>query len=164
MNTTLKAEYARANHIIEAVLAGEQPVRITLADATVDGEVRGREVAGLSGVREVFIYQMTAAERARFTHAYEKLYADADQYVLRRPKPSGPLPHHTTIAVESGLKSMHGQATYLGTRAEVLGAAKRYRARGYEVTGDAVTSDATLVVVVSIPEVFTTTLISTRLH
>jgi hypothetical protein len=91
MNTTLATEYARANQIIEAVLTGEQPVRITTSDATISGIVRGTEVSGLPDVRELYIDELTAAERARFTSAYEKLYADASQYVLRRPKPNGSL-------------------------------------------------------------------------
>ncbi len=169
MSTTLKTEYARAHELIEAVLSGRRGIRVTLADATVGGAVRGRDVPGRPGERELRIEELTAGERQRFLHAYEKLYADAEQYYLRRPKPgatsvAAPLGgrHHTTIATEHGLTARRGIATYVGSRAAVQAAAAAYRATGYRVTGDTAGAGVALMVVVESRDgAFTTTMIST---
>jgi hypothetical protein len=86
MQTSLTREYTRAHTMIEAVLSGEQPIRIAASDATVDGHVRGKEVPGDVDERELYVQDLTSAERSRFLHGYEKLFADADRYYLRRPK------------------------------------------------------------------------------
>jgi hypothetical protein len=167
MATTLATEYMRAGQIIEAVLAGEQPIRVAVSDATVEGRIRGTEVPGQPDQRSLLVDELTSTERARFLHAYEKLFADAERYYLRRPKPGArvagaPLDgaHHTTIAREGGLSSMVGEAAFAGTRRQVLDAAAVYRRAGYQVVGDNVNAAEKLVVVVTSPHSneFTTTL------
>jgi hypothetical protein len=160
MATTLAAEYGRAYQIIEAVLAGEQPIRVSEADARLDGHLRGVPVANGPGQRELYVEELTPTERARFLSAYEKLYADAQEYLLRRPKPAGPSRHHTTVALDHGLVSTLGEAQFSGTTASVLATARAYRAAGYTVVGDDVRPGEPLHVVVSIGDAFTTTLLA----
>ena len=136
---------------------------IAASDATIDGHVRGHEAPGAPDQRELYIQDLTSAERSRFLHAYEKLFADAERYYLQRPKPGGrssaaPLggQHHTIIAVEHGLVSRLGEAVFAGSRASVREAVYTYRNAGYHVAGDEMTDPQ--VVVISADGTFTTTL------
>ena len=170
MNTNLRAEYDRAYAMIEAVLSGDQPIRVREQDALLDGTLRGRPSPTTPNVRELDISELTAAERARFTNGYEKLYADAQAYYKRRPNPGATTEHspmggahHVDLAVQSGLSSTHGTSSYEGSRAQVDAALAAYEGAGYQVTR--ATPDAPIAVVswvkkvddMEIPQ-FTTTL------
>ena len=171
MNTNLRAEYDRAFTMIEAVLSGNQPVRVTEAEAIVNGTRRGRPSPTTPGVWELDISELTPVERARFSDGYEKLYRDAQAYYQRRPDPSratevSPLggAHHIDHATKHGLVSRTGTASFEGSRGQVDAALAAYEAAGYAVTR--ASPDAPIAVVTwnkrvddkDIPQ-FTTTLV-----
>jgi hypothetical protein len=142
MSTSLRAEYQRARQAIEEVLSGGRAVRVRAEDA----QGRGREVPGRNDVRELTINDMTPAERDRFLHGYEKLYADVEAYYQRRPKPRGSASnptsaaapfggaHHTQIASDHGLIPGKGTSLLEGSTSDVKAAAREYRGKGYQVT------------------------------
>ena len=141
MNTSLREEYGRAFTMIEAVLSGAQPIRVTEQDAMLDGKQRGRPSPSNPNLWELDVSELTAEERARFTHGYEKLHRDAESYYRRRPDPSGataasPLggAHHIDRAVKHGLIGMVGTASFSGTSAQVEAAARDYAGSGATVT------------------------------
>jgi hypothetical protein len=74
MSTTMGQEYATAYRIIDDVLAGRRPVRVTAADAQGRGTPRG------DGTVDLMVTDLTPAERAKFERGYERLYAAAEQY------------------------------------------------------------------------------------
>jgi uncharacterized protein YjbI with pentapeptide repeats len=77
MVTTLSMEYGRAYQIIEAVLAGEQPIRVSEADASLDGQIRGIPVADGPGQRE--LTRAYLEEKAAYLTDYlERMYALAE--------------------------------------------------------------------------------------
>jgi hypothetical protein len=171
MSTTLRAEYRRARLIIEEVLAGARPVRIRSEDARrPDGSYRGRPSPNGDGHYELSISELASAERARFLRGYEKLYADAERYYLRRPKPRGTAgnaagsaspkagAHHVDLAKQHGLVPSMGTAVHEGVRADVEAAARAYRAAGYQVTGQVTTDGRGIVRVRSADGSFETTL------
>lgn len=141
MSTTMREEYTRARRLIDEILAGERRVKIRAADAGDRGTVRPDEPDS----RWLAIHEMTADERQRFTHAYEKLYADATRQFEGRPgagnavvgaadtanTPRGA--HATDLALEHGLVSRHGDRVFEGSREQVDAAAKAYRNARYVV-------------------------------
>lgn len=147
MSTTLRAEYQRARQAIEDVIAGARPVRVRAEDVRDPntGVTRGREAPGRPDMRELSLTDMTAAERGRFLHGYEKLYADAQSYYLRRPKPGGvnasapsaasPLggAHHLDIAAKRGLIAGRSPGVLEGSPSDVRAAAQAYRDKSYQV-------------------------------
>jgi hypothetical protein len=142
MSTDLRAEYVRAQRVIDEVLSGARRIRVKAADA---GN-RGAEVPGQAGERALAIHELTAEERGRFLHAYEQLYADAEGYYQRRPgatplgrdnprteaSPKGGR-HAIDLAVEHGLAARHGERVFEGDEAQVQAAAAAYRRQGYLV-------------------------------
>ncbi|MGN6108204.1 MAG: hypothetical protein ACTHU0_24065, partial [Kofleriaceae bacterium] len=156
MRTSLRAEYQRAHRILEEVLAGDRPIRVGVAEATIDGKVRGIEVPGRPELRELRVGDLTRDERARFEHGYEKLYADAASYYLRRPQPGKTGAHHARIAIDCGLVSKLGTASFEGAGHEVEAALHAYRAAGYHVASHA--DDRQGAVIRSSDGLFTTTL------
>lgn len=156
MRTSLRAEYQRAHRVLEEVLAGDRTIRVGVAEATLDGKVRGTEVPGRPDQRELHVAELTRDERARFERGYEKLYADAESYYLRRPQPGTSGDHHARIALERGLVSKLGTATFEGSREAVQAAIDAYRASGYHVTSDA--GPPLVAVVRSRDDLFSTTL------
>ena len=174
MGTTLAAEYQRAQTLIEDVLAGASTVKVRAEDARIGKTeaFRGVEVAGHPELRELSVYDMTPAERARFTHAYEKLFADAKSYYLRRPKPHGAAgaassatdaapyggAHHVDVALDRGLIPSRGTEIYEGVRGDVDAAAAAYRTAGYRVSETAKAGGVVLVIVTSADGTFTTVL------
>ncbi|MBE7448614.1 MAG: DUF4157 domain-containing protein [Kofleriaceae bacterium] len=142
MQTTMRGEYERGHRIIEEILAGERKVRVRSADA---GD-RGKPARDGTEDRWLSIEEMTAAERERFTHAYEKLHADAEAYYTHRPRPEagsarnqpGPASpaggaHWTDTAREHGLRAIEGQRRFAGTRADVERAVAAFRKKGATV-------------------------------
>jgi hypothetical protein len=175
MSTTLRAEYQRARLIIEEVLAGARPIRIRGADARrPDGSYRGRPSPHGDGQYELSISELTQAERARFLRGYEKLYADAESYYLRRPKPRGTAGnpagatspggglHHASLATKQGLVASMGTALFDGARVDVERAARAYRDAGYRVTEQVRIGNRLIVRVRSADGSFETTLRSWR--
>lgn len=128
MRTTMREEYLRAYRLIEEVLAGERKVRVRATDA---GD-RGTPVEGAADERWLAIEDMTADERSRFLHAYEKLYADARAYHQHRPRPDGTAgtpgleDHWLHAAHAHGLRPT-GVGRFDGSRAQVVAAAEAYR-------------------------------------
>ncbi|MDB4962489.1 MAG: hypothetical protein JWP01_2488 [Myxococcales bacterium] len=153
MSTSLRIEYQRARQAIEDVLAGARPIRVQSNDAQVElsaadqpARMRGREVPGRPDLRELGIGDLTPFERDRFLHGYEKLYADAESYYLRRPKPRGATgnpttaaapfggAHHIKLASDHGLIPSKGTALLEGSGSDVKAAARAYRRGSYGVT------------------------------
>ncbi|MBE7448948.1 MAG: hypothetical protein HS111_08640 [Kofleriaceae bacterium] len=139
MQTTLRQEYDRGHRVIEEILAGERAVRVRAADA---GE-RGTPVGDATDDRWLSIEDMTAAERDRFQRGYEKLHADAQGYYRHRPRPEATAArnprgaaspqggaHWTDTARAHGLRAIHGQRRFAGTRADVERAVAAYRKEG----------------------------------
>lgn len=170
MGTTLRAEYQRARQLIEDVLAGQRGVRVSAADARIGKteRYRGTPVAGNPREYELRFVDLSPAERQRFLHGYEKLYADAEAYTARRPgtgstpgRASAPgLAHHTDVAVQSGLISTRGRGTYEGAVIDVARAAAGYRSAGYLVVDTEGAGGKLLVTVASADGAFTTVLSS----
>ena len=147
MSTSLRAEYQRARQAIEDVISGARPVRVRAEDVreVASGIERGRAVPGRPDLRELSINDMTPAERDRFLHGYEKLYADAESYYLRRPRPRGAIgnptsaaspfggAHHVQIASDHGLIPGRGNAALEGSTSDVRAAARAYRGASYQV-------------------------------
>ncbi len=137
MQTTMPHEYERAHQLLEEILTGERKVRVRATDA---GD-RGTVVAGSDSERWLAIEDLTAEERARFLHGYEKLHADADAYYQHRPRPSDPAgavaggDHWTDLAETYGLRS-DGVLRFVGTRAQIDEAVTAYRRRGELVMVD----------------------------
>ncbi|MGN6104341.1 MAG: hypothetical protein ACTHU0_04495 [Kofleriaceae bacterium] len=158
MRTSMRAEYQRAHRVLEQVLAGDRPIRIGVAEATIDGKLRGTEVPEQPDQRELRIADLTRDERARFERGYEKLYDDAESYYLRRPQPGNTGPHHTRLAAAHGLVSKLGTASFEWPRSAVEAAMHAYRAAGYRVTAETRPDESLIVVIRSADDQFTTTL------
>ncbi|MEZ4403201.1 MAG: DUF4157 domain-containing protein [Kofleriaceae bacterium] len=143
MSTSMREEYQRAQRLIEQVLSGARRIRVQAADAGA----RGVEAPGAPGDRWLTIDELTAEERRRFTRAYEKLYADANDFYQRRPgatpvgdgnarteaAPDGGR-HVTDVARAHGLVATHGDLVFEGAAADVAQAAQAYQRQGYLVT------------------------------
>lgn len=140
MTTTLAQEYARARTILDAVLSGDLPVRISISDATGPNGVRGAEVAGRPNERKLRIWEMTPDERGRFERGYRKLYDDAERYYRARPQGNGApavdLSPYTRIATNHNLALRFGNTAFQGDRASIEATLREYRDSGYRLSPD----------------------------
>jgi hypothetical protein len=154
MNTSPDAEFARANSLLEEILAGRQSVEVRADDANG----RGTEVPGVPSRRALTIYEMTPEERGRFERGYETLYDDAEKLYMNRARPEAGTPHHTAPAREHGLTRAFGGREFEGSYADVTSAADAYRAAGYRVSTEVRAGNAVAFTIASKDGTFQTVL------